>query len=143
MFADAYANYSAILTENAAVLVLGNIIMGNDGARINVKELYPLAPAITALIRKVTWLLHPGHAQTAEFLQLLRATMNGQPGDTRVEFGFMFADRVTPVAEASNALSWKLMAPVFQELRTHPAVAGVQFETKRLELKADRRWSKK
>jgi len=143
MFADAYANYSPMLTENAAVLVLGNVIVGNDGARINVKELYPLAGSITSLIKKVTWLLHPSHAQTAEFLQLLRTTMNGQPGETRVEFGFLFADRVTPVAEATSALSWKLMAPVFQELRAHPAVAGVQFETKRLELKADRRWSKK
>jgi DNA polymerase-3 subunit alpha len=45
------------------------------------------------------------------------------------------------VAEASHALAWKLTAPVFQRLRSHPAVAGVQLETKRLELKSDRRWN--
>jgi len=143
MFADAYANYSEILTENAAVLVLGNVIVGDDGARINVKECYPLAGSVTSLIKRITWLLHPAHPQTPEFLSQLRTTMNSQPGDTRVEFGFLFPDRVTPVAEASTALTWKLMAPIFQELRAHPAVAGVQFEAKRLELKADRRWSKK
>jgi DNA polymerase-3 subunit alpha len=32
---------------------------------------------------------------------------------------------------------------VFQELRSHPAVAGVQLETKPLELKQERRWSKR
>ena len=47
------------------------------------------------------------------------------------------------IAEASQALSWKLSAPVFQELRAHPAVAGALLEAKRLELKQDRRWSKK
>jgi DNA polymerase-3 subunit alpha len=47
------------------------------------------------------------------------------------------------MAEASTALSWKLNAPSFQALRSHPAVAGVQIETRHLELKNDRRWSKK
>jgi DNA polymerase-3 subunit alpha len=50
---------------------------------------------------------------------------------------------VAPVAEASSALSWKLSAAVFQQLRAHPAVLGVQIETKKLELKQDRRWAKK
>ena len=52
-------------------------------------------------------------------------------------------DDLAPIAEASQALSWKLSAPVFQELRAHPAVAGALLEAKRLELKQDRRWSKK
>jgi DNA polymerase-3 subunit alpha len=55
----------------------------------------------------------------------------------------VFDDRAAPVAEASGALGWKLTAPVFQQLRAHPAVAGVQLETKRLELKQDRRWAKR
>ena len=45
--------------------------------------------------------------------------------------------------EASPALAWKLNGPSFQELRAHPAVAGVQIETKRLELKQERRWAKR
>ena len=141
LFADAYAAYSAPLAENAALLVLGNILVGTEGPRINVKEAYTLDQAVTALVRKVTWLLEPAHPETGAFLRLLRETVTGQPGDTKIEFAFLFADRVAPVAEASHALAWKLTAPVFQRLRSHPAVAGVQLETKRLELKSDRRWN--
>ena len=140
MFADAYAAYGPALAENSPVIVLGNIISGSDGSRINVKECYPLDAAVPGLIRKVTWLLHPDHAETPAFLRLLRETINGQPGDTKVSFGFIFEDRVAPIADASPALAWKLTPPVFQRLRQHPAIAGVQLETKRLELKEDRRY---
>ena len=70
-------------------------------------------------------------------------TLNAQVGGTRVEFAFVFEDRAAPIAEASGALAWKLNATTFQQLRAHPAVAGVQLETKRLELKQDRRWAKR
>ena len=143
MFADAYAAYAQNLLTDTPVLVQGNIIGGNDGTRINIKECYPLDNFATGIVRKVTWLLHPSHAELPGFFRLLRDTINGQSGDTRMEFAFVFPDRAAPVAEASGALGWKLTAAVFQELRAHPAVAGVQLETKRLELKQDRRWSKR
>ena len=143
MFADGYAAYGTVLAENALVLVQGNIIVGNDGARINVKECYPLDSFVCGAIRKVTWLLHPTHRELPDFLHKLRETLNAQVGDTRVEFAFVFEDRVAPLAEASGALAWRLNAAAFQQLRVHPAVAGVQLETKRLELKQDRRWAKR
>ena len=143
MFADAYAAYAQNLLPDTPVLVQGNIIGGNDGTRINIKECYPLENFVTGIVRKVTWLLHPAHPELPAFFRLLRDTINGQSGDTRMEFAFVFDDRAAPVAEASGALGWKLTAPVFQQLRAHPAVAGVQLETKRLELKQDRRWAKR
>ena len=143
MFADGFANYGQNLTENAVVLVLGNIIVGTEGPRINVKEAYPLDAQIAGAIKKVTWLLHPAHREVPAFLLQLRETLNKQVGDTRVEFAFIFEGRVAPFAEASQALSWKLNAASFQKLRDHPAVAGVLIETKRLELKDDRRWKKR
>jgi DNA polymerase-3 subunit alpha len=143
MFADAYANYAGSLLPETPVLVQGNVIGGNDGMRINIKECYPLDNFVTSIVRKVTWLLHPAHPELPAFIRLLRDTVNQQSGDTRMDFAFVFADRAAPVAEASGALGWKLTAPVFQQLRAHPAVAGVQLETKRLELKQDRRWSKR
>ena len=91
----------------------------------------------------LTWLLHPDHPELPAFFRQLRDTINQQPGDTRMEFAFVFPDRAAPVAEASGALGWKLTAAVFQEFRAHPAVAGVQLESKRLELKQDRRWGKR
>jgi DNA polymerase-3 subunit alpha len=143
MFADAYENYGKNLAENAPVLVQGNIIVGQDGPRVNVKECYPLDAFVPTVARKVTWLLHPAHRELPAFLKLLRETLNKQVGDTRVEFGFVLAERFAPIAEASNALSWKINAETFQLLRNHPAVAGVQIETRRLELKQDRRWAKR
>ncbi|MCR6657612.1 MAG: DNA polymerase III subunit alpha [Opitutus sp.] len=143
MFADAFANYGTALAENALVLVQGNIIVNQEGARVNVKECYPLDVKISGLVRKVTWLLHPRHPALPEWLQQLRETLNKQVGDTRVEFAFVFDDRVAPYAEASTALTWKVNAPSFQQLRSHPAVLGVQIDTRTLELVQDRRWSKR
>jgi DNA polymerase III subunit alpha len=143
LFADGYANYGAILAENAPILVLGNIITGTEGPRINVKECYPLDNEVTRLVKKVTWLLNPAHPELPSFLRLLRETLNKQVGDTRVEFAFIFEKRIAPYAEASTALTWKLNGATFQQLRAHPAVAGVQLQTRALELKQDRKWSKK
>ncbi len=143
LFADGFANYGQHLAENALLIVQGNIIVNQEGPRINVKECHPLDAQVAGQVKKVRWLLHPAHPGLADFLQQLRETLNQQVGDTRIEFGFVFDDRVAPVAEASTALTWKLNAPSFQHLRAHPAVAGVQIETRRLELKDDRRWKKR
>ncbi len=143
MFADAYAAYGATLAENATILVQGNIIVGQEGPRVNVKECYPLESFVAGTVRKLTWLLHPNHPQLAEFLQSWRRTLDAQTGDTRVELGFVFEERVTSIAEISTALNWKLNAPTFQKFREHPAVAGVLIETRKLELKPDRRWAKR
>ncbi|HTO04449.1 MAG TPA: hypothetical protein VL069_12140, partial [Opitutus sp.] len=107
------------------------------------KEAYPLDGQIAANVREVVWLLHPEHPELPAFLHQLRETLNKQTGDTRVEFAFVFENRAAPYAEASTALTWKINAASFQALRGHPAVAGVQFETRKLELKPDRRWSKR
>jgi DNA polymerase-3 subunit alpha len=143
MFADAYAAYAQNLVPDQPVLVQGNIIAGNDGARINVKECYPLENFVTGIVKKVTWLLRPEHPEVPAFLKLLRQASTSSPGDTRFEIGFLFEGRVASVAEASSALAWKLTPAVFDQLHAHPAVAGVQLETKRLELKNDRKWAKR
>jgi DNA polymerase-3 subunit alpha len=94
---------------------------------------------VAALVRKVTWLLHPDHPELPDFLRLLRATVDANYGDTRLEFAFAFEDRVAPFAEASASLGWKLTPALFQQLRAHPAVAGTLIEAKRLQLKDNRR----
>ena len=143
LFADAFAAYGPNLAENVPVVVLGNIIAGSDGARLNVKECYALEPAVPGLMRKVTWILRPEHPEAPDFLRLMREAINRHPGESQVEFAFAFPDRATPVAEASTALGWRVTAATFQELQGHPALAGVTVEPKKLELKQDRRWSRK
>ncbi len=94
---------------------------------------------VGGLVRKITWLLHPAHRRRlpAFLRQLLRNRSTTRAGDTRVEFAFLFDGRVAPVAEASTALGRGASPPLsFQQLRSHPAVAGVQLETKRLDAQA-------
>jgi DNA polymerase-3 subunit alpha len=143
LFADGYETYGKVLQENALVLVQGNIIHGQEGPRTNLKEIYPLDGQVAGIVKRVTWLLRPQHPELPGFLQQLRQTLDRQSGDTKVQLGFVFEDRVTSIAETSTALAWKLNAPAFQKLRAHPAVTGVQIETRPVELKEDRRWKKR
>ncbi len=143
MFADAFATFGSVLAENAPVLVQGNIIRGADGPRVNVKECYPLELAVARTIRKVTWLLRPEGPDTPAFLRRLREAVVREPGDTRMEFAVLLEGGVAPVAEASAALAWRVSAPVFQDLRSDPSVAGIRIETRPLELKPDTRWARR
>ena len=143
MFADAFAAYGSALTENGLICVLGTIIVGQEGPRINIKEAYPLPGYTSANIKRIQWLLHPGHPRTAGFLRLLRTTLDAAPGDTRTELGFLFDDRIAAIGEASSALGFRFSPDAYKPLRHHPAVAGLQVETKRLEIKNDRKWGPK
>ena len=143
MFADAFGSFGAVLAENAPILVQGNLIRGADGPRVNVKECYPLDLAVARTVRKVTWLLRPGDPGIEDFLRKLRESVVRDAGDTRIEFAVLLDGGSAPVAEASQALSWRLTGPAFQELRSHPAVAGIRIEARPLELKPDARWARR
>ena len=143
MYADAYETYGKSLAENQPVVVLGTVMKGNDGARLNVKELYPLDAYVQNNIRKVTWLLSPTHPALPDFLKKLRTTINGAGGETRVELAFLFENRVAPIAEAPASLNWRVATAAYQELRAHPAVAGILAEARRPELKEVKRWGNK
>ncbi len=143
MYAEAYENYGKNLAENQPVVLLGNVMRGDDGARLNIKECYPLDAHLPGAIREITWLLHPEHPALPDFLQQLRTTITAAGGDTRIKLGFVFEDRATPIAEAPGSLNWRVSAAAFHELRSHPAVAGTQVEARRPEIKETRRWSKR
>jgi DNA polymerase-3 subunit alpha len=143
MYADAYETYGKSLAENQAVVILGSVMKGNDGARLNVKELYPLDGYLGNNIRRVTWLVKPDDAHLPDFLRDLRRSIDAANGDTRVELAFLFDDRVAPIAETSTALKWRINPDAFQKLRGHPAVAGVLAEARTPELKEVKRWGKR
>ncbi len=143
MYADAYEKYGPLLAENAPVVILGTVMKGNDGARLNVKELYPLDAYLQNNMRKITWLLTPDHPELPEWLRQLRAALDAASGDTRIEMAFLFEDRVAPIAETANSLKWRIMPDAFQRLRAHPACAGLLAEARSPELKEVRRWGRK
>jgi DNA polymerase-3 subunit alpha len=143
MYADAYEAYGKLLGENLPVVLLGSVMKGNDGARLNIKEVYPLDAYLPSNIRKVTWLLQPDHPGVADFLPKLRQAIDAANGDTKVEIAFLFEGRVAPIAETSFALKWRVTGPAFQELRRHAACVGALIETRAPELKEVRRWGRK
>ena len=143
MYADAYETYGKTLAENLPVVLLGSVMRGNDGARLNIKEVYPLDAYVPGNIRRVTWLLHPDHADTADFLQRLRKAIDAANGDTKIEIAFLFDGRIAPIAETSFALKWRVTGPAFQQLRNHPACAGALLEARAPELKEVKRWGKR
>ncbi|WP_415908092.1 DNA polymerase III subunit alpha [Oleiharenicola sp. Vm1] len=143
MYADAYETYGKILAENLPVVLLGSVMKGNDGARLNIKEVYHLDAYVPNNIRKVTWLLTPDHPGVTDFLPKLRKAIDAANGDTKVEIAFLFEGRVAPIAETSFALKWRVTGNAFQELRHHPAVAGALIEARAPELKEVRRWGRK
>jgi DNA polymerase-3 subunit alpha len=143
LFSDAYEEYAKNLVAETPVLVQGTLLAGQDGARLNVRECYPLDPMVIQLVKKITWLLHPEHPETSAFLRALRTAVDAAYGDTRLEFALVGAGRVAAVAEASSGLGWKLTAGAFQKLRAHPAVAGTFVEARRLQLKETRRWARR
>jgi DNA polymerase-3 subunit alpha len=143
LYADAFADYGRHLEENRPVLVLGTVLRSEDGARLNVRECYPLDAAVAGCVKKVTWLLHPEHAAVPGFLKQLRAAIDADGGDTRVEVGFLLDGRVAPVAEFGSSFGWRLAVPSYFELRSHPAVAGVLVEARAPQLKDPRRWGRR
>ncbi len=143
MYADAYADHAKHLVENAPVVVLGTVLRSPDGARLNVKECYPLEAALPGIIRKITWVLHPDDATAPDFIRKLRDAVNAASGDTRIELAIRFEDGAAPVAEVANSLTWRLSPEKFQELRAHPAVAATLVEARRPELKEQRRWARR
>jgi DNA polymerase-3 subunit alpha len=118
-------------------------MVNEEGARLNVREAYHLPNYVAAHVKRVTWLMKPDDPENDEFLRMLRPILDAQSGPTSTSIGFLGADRSVAVADISTALDWKLSGEVFQLLRQHPAVAGVQIEASPLELKETRRWGKK
>jgi DNA polymerase-3 subunit alpha len=116
---------------------------GPDGARLNVRECYPLEGYISGQIRKVTWLVQPESPELPDFFRRLRTAIDAANGETKMEIAFAFPDRVAPVAEMSFALKWRVGPAEFQALRSHPAVVGTMVEPCPPELKETRRWGRR
>ncbi len=143
MFSDAYEEYGHILGENVPVVIVGTVMVRDDGARLNVKEAYSLPGYVGQHVKRVTWLLDPANAGNHEFMAELRPILDAKSGPTATSFGFLGKDRAVAVADVSTALNWACTGELFQLLRQHPAVAGVQIETSPVEVKETRRWGKR
>jgi DNA polymerase-3 subunit alpha len=143
MYSDAYELYAKHLEAEKPVVVLGTILRSEDGARLNVKECYPLESHMIQNIKKITWIIRPDDPRNDEFLSELRETLLKISGDVRSEVAVLFDDDTLAVAETAGALNWKLNPVDFQRIHKHPALAGVLIETRAIELKETARWKRR
>jgi len=147
MYADAFETYAKYLEPEKPVAVLGTVLRGADGVRLNVKECHPLASYLPSAVKKVTWLLRPESMDNEDFISELRKELEGAKGDVETEVGFYFGngDRQGDIAisEVASALGWRLTAAAYQSLRRHPAVIGAVVDTRPVEVKETRRWAKR
>ncbi|MEZ5277366.1 MAG: DNA polymerase III subunit alpha [Opitutaceae bacterium] len=142
VYADTFEEYGEALENERPVIVLGTIFRNDEGARLSAREIHPLDTALPGLIRKVVWILRPGF-QADDFLMRLREEVDASFGETRIEFGFLDGSGYIALAEASNALSWKIQPTVFRSLRKMPGVVGCLIESEPIRLKETRRrWSR-
>jgi len=100
-----------------------------------VKECYPLDVQVASNVRKVIWLLHPAHRELPAFLHQLRDTLNAQVGDTRVEFASSSKTASPRSPRRARRSRGSSTRPPSSNSAPTPPFAGVQLETKRLELK--------
>ena len=111
MYSEAYENYGKSLGENQPVVILGNVMRGDDGARLNVKECHALDAHLPGAVREITWLLHPEHRELPDFLKKLRATVVLDPACGSGNFLYVALKQIldlekkVSVFAASNGLS--------------------------------------
>jgi DNA polymerase III subunit alpha len=142
MFADAFASYGSVLAENAPVLVQGNII----GAPTGPGQREGMLPARRRGVPDRAQGDVAPKAGPSRPRIVPAGPARGRragPGRHADRIRVLLADGIAPVAEASAALSWRLTGAVFQELRSHPSVAGIRIETRPLELKPETRWARR
>ncbi len=143
MYADAYELYAKHLEPEKPIAVLGTILRSEDGARLNVKECYPLEAHLQNNVRRITWLVRPDDERNEDFFRSLRDMLLKTSGDVRSEVGILFDDDMVAIAETAGALNWKLDPAAFQQLRKHPALLGTLIETRPIELKETNRWKRR
>lgn len=144
MFADAFESFADRLVPNVPLVVLGNVIAGQDGPRLAVKECYPLEDYVTHVASELQWTLDARHPELPDFLRRLRTEVEKNAGGTRVTFGLALRgeDDKATVLQNSPVSHWKLTAPVYCEMRAHPSVITAEVTGKRIEFRRKPRFNR-
>jgi DNA polymerase-3 subunit alpha len=86
--------------------------------------------------------VHP-NGKATEFIELLRATIDDEYGETRVNISFLVDEQILE-AQTAQSLTFTITGTNFKTLRRHPALAGVRIEAVDLKPIDDRRpWEKR
>jgi hypothetical protein len=77
------------------------------------------------LISRINFILHPND-EAAEFIELLRETIDDEYGETCVNISFLVEEQIIET-QTAQSLTFTITQTNFKKLRRHPALAGVRF----------------
>lgn len=124
MYADAFERYGDQLTNETLVVASGSVFKRNGETRLSVQRIEGLDLQIPRLIKKICWVLRPDK-KADDFLEKLRADMDQNHGQTRVQIGFLIEENRIVIAETASSLTVRIRCQNFQKLKNHPAVVDV------------------
>lgn len=141
MFPDPYEKNRSRLEDGKTCLVHGLIGRRNGEMSLAAHEIFDLEISIPKIIQRVNFLLHPTE-KAADFIELLRETIDGEYGATRVNISFLVEDSIVE-AQTAQSLTFTINSNNYKKLRRHPALAGIRVQAVDTPVIDDRRpWQK-
>ncbi|MGB0743319.1 MAG: DNA polymerase III subunit alpha [Opitutales bacterium] len=141
MFPDPYEKNGSRLEDGKLCLIHGLIGRRNGEMSLAAHEIYDLESSIPKMIQRVNFILHPNET-AANFIELLRDTIDGEYGSTRVNVSFLVDGEIVE-AETAQSLTFTINSSNYKKMRKHPALAGVRVEASSTPVIDDRRpWQK-
>jgi DNA polymerase-3 subunit alpha len=142
MFPDPYAKEGARLEDGKLALIHGIVGRRNGEMSLAAHNIFDLEISIPRLISRINFILHP-NSKAAEFIELLRETIDDQYGETCVNISFLVEEQIIET-QTAQSLTFTITPTNFKKLRRHPALAGVRIEAVDLKAIDDRRpWEKR
>ena len=130
------------MEDGKLALIQGLVGRRNGEMSLAAHNVFDLETSIPKIIQRINFILYPNN-KAAEFIELLRETIDGQYGETRVNISFLVDEQILE-AETAQSLTFSITQTNFKQLRRHPALAGVRIEAAAIQPIDDRRpWEKR
>ncbi len=141
MFPDPYAKEGARLEDGKLALIHGLVGRRSGEMSLAAHNIFDLEISIPKLISRVNFILHPND-KAAEFIELLRETIDDEYGETCVDISFLVEEQVIET-QTAQSLTFTITQTNFKKLRRHTALAGVRIKVVDLKPVNERRsWDK-
>lgn len=126
MFPDPYQKNGNRLEDGKLCLIHGLIGRRNGEMSLAAHEVFELQSSIPKIIQRVNFILFPTE-QASDFIEKLRATIDGEYGSTLVNISFLVDGNVVE-AQTAQSLSFTINENNYRRLRRHPALAGIRIQ---------------
>ncbi len=127
MFPDPYEKNGARLEDGKLALIHGLIGRRNGEMSLAAHEVFDLETSIPRIIQRINFILHP-NGKAANFIEMLRETIDDEYGATRVNLSFLVNGQIVET-QTAQSLTFTITSTNYKELRRHPALAGVRIQS--------------